>query len=238
MRLTTLALGLLLVGPAGRAVHGAHVSTSVSIRATTAAISVTGGDAEVTAALYDEGGVRIDGLVVERAMGRTTIVLVVAVKVGARIEARVPSSTDLRIEASNGGPVMVHGVSGQLEIVNSNAGIVLDRVGGTVLASTSNGSIEAAVRTVDPALPMSFLTSNGRIDLTFPANLKANLRMESDTGPITTDFELARIDDEPVERRIMRGGRLRTIVYGAVNGGGPEIGVRTENAPIVVRRQR
>jgi hypothetical protein len=36
----------------------------------------------------------------------------------------------------------------------------------------------------------------------------------------------------------MRGGRLRTIISGAVNGGGPEIDFRTENAAIVVRRQK
>jgi DUF4097 and DUF4098 domain-containing protein YvlB len=151
---------------------------------------------------------------------------------------RVPSATDLRVEGANGGTVTVRGVSGQLEIVNSNAGIVLDRVRGTVVASTSNGVIEAMLETINPTLPMSFLTSNGRVELTLPPNVKANLRMESDTGAITTEFDLAQIGNEEIQRKVLRGGRLRTIVRGSVNGGGPEIDIRSENAPIVVRRQK
>jgi hypothetical protein len=231
MRQATLALALVVAAPGARA----GPRTCVSIRATTPAITVSGGAAAVSATLYDEGGAEVDGLVIERGASCTTVALAVAVRPGSRIEARVPGATDLRVEASNGGPVTVRGVSGQLEVVNSNAGIVFENIGGAVLASTSNGSIEAAFRAVDPGLPMSFLTSNGRVLVTLPATVKANLRMESDTGPTTTDFELARIGSEPVERKVMRGGRLRTIVYGALNGGGPLIDVRTENAPIVVR---
>jgi DUF4097 and DUF4098 domain-containing protein YvlB len=227
-----LVSALLLAEPVPTDAQGALVS----IRATTAAISVTGGAAEVSAVLYDSTGTEVQGLVVERQASRTSVVLAIPVRPGARIEVRVPSAVDLNVEGSNGGPVTVRGVSGQLEILNSNAGIVLERVGGTVLASTSNGPIEATLRSVDPGLPMSFLTSNGRIDLTFPGNLNATLRMESDTGPLTTDFELARVGGEPIERKVMRGGRLRTIRYGAVNRGGPAIDVRTENAPIVIRR--
>jgi hypothetical protein len=234
MRRATLALALLLAESVATPAQGAFVS----IRATTAAISVTGGAATVSATLYDASGAEVDGLVVEREARRTRIVLVTPVKPGARIEARVPSATDLRVEGSNGGPVTVRGVSGQLEIVNSNGGIVLERVGGTVLASTSNGAIEATLQSIAPGLPMSFLASNGRIDVTLPANVKANLRMESDTGPVTTDFELARIGGEPIERKMMRGGRLRIITHGAVNGGGPAIDARTENAPIVIRTQK
>jgi hypothetical protein len=233
VRLVTLAAAVLLTESVATPQHG-----YVSIRAPAVAISVTGGAAEVSATLYDANGIKGDGLVVEREASRTRIVLVAPVKRGARLEAHVRTDTDLRIEGSNGGPVIVHRVNGQLEIVNSNAGIVLDRVGGTVLASTSNGAIEATLHSVNPTLPMSFLTSNGRIDLTFPANMKANFRIESDAGPITTDFQLARIPGEPLERKVMRGGRLRTIIRGAVNGGGPDISVRTENAPIVIRRQK
>jgi hypothetical protein len=213
-------------------------SANVSIRSTTAAISVTGGASDVSATLYDASGKELDGLLVEREASRSAIVLVVSVRPGARIEARVPSRTDLRIEASNGGPVTVRGVTGQLEILNSNAGIVLERVGGTILASTSNGAIDATIDSVDPRLPMSFLTTNGHIDVTFPESVKANLRVESDTGPISTDFELVPIGIEPMERKIMRGGKLRTVRYGAVNGGGPQIDVRTENASIDIRRRR
>jgi hypothetical protein len=233
-----LTLVLLLAGTTGMAAQGAHSITHVSIRATGAAISVTGGADEVSAALYDRRGAAIDGLVVERAGRRISLILAVAVAPGARIEARVPTSMGLHVESSNGGPVTVRNVSGQLEILNANAGIVLDGVAGSVLASTSNGSIEARIQSVDPGLPLSFLTSNGAVDVTFPSDLKANVRLESDTGPLRTDFNLSSIGKQPIERRIMRGGRLRTVKYGAVNGGGPEITLRTENAPITIRMRK
>lgn len=238
MRPHVLAMSVLLAGAAEIGAQGALGVPHVSIRATGVAILVTGGAEEASATLHGRGGTALDGLVIERAGRRTSIILTAVIETGARIEARVPTSTDLRVEGSNGGAVIVRGVRGQLEIVNSNAGIVLDGVAGTVLASTSNGSIEARLQSVDPALPLSFLTSNGAIDVTFPADLKANVRMESDTGPITTDFELVGIGAQAIERRIMRGGRLRTIKSGAVNGGGPEITLRTENAPITIRKSR
>ena len=231
MRTVSLVVALLLA----ELMAAAADASRVTVRATTAAITVTGGAHEVSAKLVDATGIEIPGLVVEREGTRTAIVLVASVKPGARLEVRVPTATDLRVEGSNGGPVTVRAVRGQLEVVNSNAAIVLDRVGGNVLASTSNGSIEATVLSVDPTLPMSFLASNGAVDVVFPADLKANLRMESDTGPITTAFALSRIGDEPIERKVMRGGKLRTVVHGAVNGGGPQIELRTENSRVAVR---
>jgi len=234
MGIVLVALTLLLAGPPASAV----LRPVVSIRATTVAIVVTGGASIVSAKLYDATGAEIEGLVIEREALRTTIVLAATVKPGARIEARIPRVADLRVDASNGGPVTIRDVHGQLEIVNSNAAIVLDRVGGTVLASTSNGPIEATLVSIEPSLPLSFLTSNGRITVTLPADVKANLKLESDTGSITTEYTLSAVAAAPIERKVMRGGRMRTIVSGAVNGGGAEIELRTENSPIVVRRQK
>jgi hypothetical protein len=208
----------------------------VSVRATTAAVTVVGGAPEVSARLLDPEGREAPGLVVEHGARGTLITLVASVKPGSRIEARVPSATDLRVAASNGGPVTVREVRGLLEIANSNAAIVLERVGGSVVASTSNGPIEATVVSVDAGLPLSFLTSNGAIDVTLPQSLRADLRLESDTGPVTTEFALSPIGGQAVEQKLVRGGRLRTVVAGAVNGGGPPVTLRTENNRIRVRR--
>jgi hypothetical protein len=222
---------LLLVGSVATSARG----LDVSIRTMTAALVVTGGAAEVSARLVDSDGTEIPGLVIERDATRMSIVLARSVRPGARVEVRVPTEITLHVEASNGGPVTVSAVHGQIEIVNSNAAIVLDAVGGTVLASTSNGPITATLRSIDPALPLSFLTSNGAIDVTFPSSLKAVLCLETDTGPIASDFALAPAGG-PVDRTMMRGGRLRTLQCGSVNGGGTDIRLRTENAPIHVRK--
>lgn len=230
---STLALAFLFSGTTAASARGA----GVSIRTTTASVTVQGGATTVSARLFGPDGTESPGLVIESDPARTMIVLAASVKPGARIEVQVPAATDLRVEASNGGPVVVRGVRGQLEILNSNAAIMLEDVGGSVLATTSNGSITATIGFLYPGLPTSFLTSNASIDLTLPADLNANLRMESDTGPITSEFDLARLGNEPLEGTIMRGGRLRSVERGAVNGGGPEIALRTENAPIRLHKK-
>lgn len=230
---STLVLAFLFSGTMAAPARGA----GVSIRATTASVRVQGGATTVSARLLGPDGTESPGLVIERDTARTMIVLAASVKPGARIEVQVPAATDLRVEASNGGPVVVRGVRGQLEILNSNAAIVLEDVGGSVLATTSNGSITATIGSLYPGLPTSLLTSNASIDVTLPGDLKANLRMESDTGPITSEFDLARLGSEPLEGKTMRGGRLRFVERGAVNGGGPEIDLRTENAPVRVHKK-
>src|SRR5688500_7292097 len=105
-----LALVLLLAGSAEIAAQGVPGISHVSIRATGPVISVTGGAEEVSATLHGRGGAALDGLVIERAGRRISILLAAAIETGARIEALVPTSTNLRVEGSNGGAVIVRGV--------------------------------------------------------------------------------------------------------------------------------
>jgi DUF4097 and DUF4098 domain-containing protein YvlB len=90
---------------------------------------------------------------------------------------------------------------------------------------------------------MSFSSMNGNIDVTFPADLKANVKMQSDRGEIFSDFEIKIRENSTqpiVEDSRSRNGKYRVrldkAVYGAINGGGPEIQFKNFNGAIYIRK--
>jgi hypothetical protein len=95
---------------------------------------------------------------------------------------------------------------------------------------------------VDPAKPMSFSTFNGAIDVTFPADFKANIKLKTNHPDIFSDFDVKLTGGRPItERNDTPDGkfRLRTdrTIYGEINGGGPEVSFRTFNARIAIRKK-
>jgi hypothetical protein len=159
------------------------------------------------------------------------------------LEIQVPVRTSLELSTVNSGDITVDGVEGELEISNVNGSIALTGVKGSVVAHTVNGKVAATLKGVTPQKPMAFSTLNGNVDVSFPASLKANLRLRTDNGEVFTDFDL-QVRTEPnapvVEDTRRSDGRYRVkvnkVIYGAVNGGGPEIEVRTFNGNLYVRK--
>ncbi len=150
-------------------------------------------------------------------------------RVSLRLE--VPRASAVEIWGSNGGPVVVRRVSGEISIENSNAGVTLDKVSGSAIVHTSNGTIVGEFISVTPGMPMSFATSNGVIDLAFPAALRADITLETDNAGFVSEFVI-----EPDGR-----GGLRPLppdrrrATGRINGGGPLFRLQTDNAPITLR---
>lgn len=157
-------------------------------------------------------------------------------------EIQVPNRANLKLgtTAINSG-IVVEGVEGELEINNPNGPITLNRVGGSIVANSVDGQVRATITVVSMQRPMALASFNRDVDVTFPASLKANLKLRSDQGNVLTDFDVtplqqpASIDDTRRE-----GGRVRIevnrFIYGTVNGGGPEIELRTFNGNVYVRR--
>jgi hypothetical protein len=161
----------------------------------------------------------------------------------ADLEIQVPRRTSLELSTVNGGDIHVEGVDGELEVSNVNGAITLAAVGGSVVAHTVNGKVTAALTRVSPQKPMAFSSLNGAIDITLPAATKANLKLQTDNGSAFTDFDLHTLpqsSDSVVEDTRQSGGRYRLkvnkVIYGAINGGGPDIEVRTFNGNIYVRK--
>jgi len=158
------------------------------------------------------------------------------------LDIQVPSKTNLKLNTMNGS-LIVEGVEGDIEVTNTNGGVQLTDVSGSVVAHSVNGQIKANLRSVTPQKPMAFTTLNGTIDVTFPADIKANLKMRSDNGGVYTDFdiEMNQAGSKPVVNDSRdRGGRYRLqmdkTIYGAINGGGPDIELRSFNGNVYIRK--
>ena len=164
----------------------------------------------------------------------------------SRIEGlviKVPQNmTHLKLNAVNDGDISVSNVSGELEINNVNGSITLKDVAGSVVANTVNGPVVVTLKSVDPKAAMAFSTLNGAVDVTFPADLKSNVKLKTDRGGIFTDFEIAVDKSAPnikkTEENHMYRINIDEWVYGKVNGGGPELMMKTMTGNIYIRKAK
>jgi hypothetical protein len=193
-----------------------------------------------------EGLRRIDttarGLVVEEENNVITLTSRNPNDTGS-IEIQVPAKTNLNLRSVNGGPTVVEGVEGELEITNINSSVRLNNVVGSVVAHSTNGGVNVTLREITPNKPMSFTSMNGGVDVTVPGAAKANLKMRADNGAIYSDFDVQIKPNAPtVDDRRREGGRYRIetdkTVNGTINGGGPDFEMRTLNGNIYLRKAK
>jgi hypothetical protein len=155
-----------------------------------------------------------------------------------------PRRSSLQLKCMNNGDIEVEGIEGDIEANNLNGRVTLKNVSGTVNAHSLNGKVTAILDSVDPSKPVSFSTLNGDIDVTLPANPKANVRMKTDNGEIYSDFEVkfdggARVEESDGQRKDGQH-RLRfdRTLRGTINGGGPEYQFTTFNGQIYLRKKK
>src|SRR5215467_9638344 len=154
----------------------------------------------------------------------------------------VPVHTSLKLSAVNDGNIVVTGVEGELDVNDVNGSVTLNNVSGSAVAHALNGRLLATFTRVNQK-PMAFSSLNGNIDVTFPADLKANLSLKSDRGEILTDFDV-QMQAAPVQQTVeddrKQGGKYRVridkAVRGTVNGGGPEYQFTNFNGRIYIRK--
>jgi len=144
----------------------------------------------------------------------------------------VPAGAALRVAGDNGGEVRIEGVRGSAEITHSNGGVTVLDASGYALVATSNGNVRVRLVDVERGVPMSFITSNGNIDLTMPAGVRATLLIDESIA-LQSDFSLVSIDAGGAREPGRGPSRLRRL---AVNGGGPTIRLYTNNG--IVRFHR
>jgi hypothetical protein len=159
---------------------------------------------------------------------------------GGPIEITVPVNTSLQLRSLHG-PIRVDGVHGDVEASCTNGGLELMNILGSIVADTTNGSIKASMDRVEPSKPISFSSTNGTIDVTLPADLKANLKMRSFNGSIWTDFEVKLTGGQPATTPGGANGRyeirMDRTMYGSINGGGVEASFSTLNGRIMIRKK-
>lgn len=150
----------------------------------------------------------------------------------------------LKLGTVNEGDIVASNISGEIEVTNVNGAIKATNVSGSVVANTVNGNVVVTFRTIDPKAPMAFTTLNGNVDVTFPASLKANVKLKSDRGEIYTDFDVVTEQRKPtvIHTNGSKGGlysvKIEDWVYGKIDGGGPEMMMKNMNGNIYIRKAK
>lgn len=156
------------------------------------------------------------------------------------LNLRVPQNVKLTLNAINNGNIEVENINGELEVTNVSGGIRLTNISGSVVASTVNGNVTSNFIAVDPKAPMAFSTLNGNINVTLPADTKANLKLKSDRGDIYSDFDIdidkAQSQTTKLNERGMYKLKMEAWVNGKINGGGPEILMKNMHGNIYVKK--
>ena len=191
-----------------------------------------------------DGMHRIDlpekGLIVEEA--DNTITVQDHTPGGTHITITVPPDTSLKLSSHNGS-ISAEGVHGEIDVECHNGGIKLANVSGAVLADSHNGGIVVTMDHVDTAKPSAFSSINGTIDVTLPADLKANLKMRSSQGSIFSDFDMNVTSGRATtQKNNTSDGKYRVefdrTILAAINGGGTEMTFTTVNGSVLIRKKK
>jgi hypothetical protein len=154
---------------------------------------------------------------------------------------KVPAGISrLEVSTINNGYISIANVNGDIEVKNVNGEITFKNVSGSIIATTINGDIKGDLKSHKAGSPLAFTTLNGNVDVTFPANFKADMKMKSDRGEIYTDFELDATTQQ-VKKSTDEGSykiKLENWVRGKINGGGAEVLMKNMNGNIYVRKAK
>jgi hypothetical protein len=137
-------------------------------------------------------------------------------------ELSVPRESNLQIGTVNG-HIRIDDVSGVLKLETTNGAIEVARCRGAIDAETTNGHIRAELLNVTAGKAMHFETTNGGITVKVPRTFAAAIDAANTNGSISTDL--------PVSTNATHRHSLR----GTVNGGGPELRLRTTNGGISIQ---
>ena len=181
---------------------------------------------------------------------------VVSVSTGMRggsrtvdLTLRVPTNCSMHLSTVNDGNIEVENVNGDLEVTCTNGSVKLMGISGSAVAHALNDDLTATFVKVNPQKTMSFSSLNGTIDVTLPADLKANVYTKSDQGEIYSDFDL-KVQTENVSRspvlqenkgkkgkfRVSIERAVRATINGGVAGSQEEIQFTNFNGDIYIRK--
>ena len=161
------------------------------------------------------------------------------------LNIQVPFHTSLKLKCLNDGDIKVERVSGEVDADDLNGGVKLLNISGAVVAHSLNEDVIVTLDQVTPGKSMSFSTMNGNVDVTFPADVKARVKLKSDNGEIYSDFDVhpeANPSSPKIAETHGKDGRFRVqfdkVTYGSINGGGPEMQFTTFNGKIYLRKKK
>ena len=184
------------------------------------------------------------GLIVEEENNTVTVSTGVS-EHSVNLVVQVPVNTSLKLNAVDDGDILVENVTGEIEANNVGGDLKLTQVSGTVIAHTVDGDVTVSLVKVNTDKAMSFSSLDGDIDVTFPSDFKASVKMHTNNGEIYSDFDVQSnvASRAPVIKdERSKGGKYSVHIdkgtTGTINGGGPEVQFKTFDGDIYIRKAK
>lgn len=123
---------------------------------------------------------------------------------------------------TSGGSVDVEEAGGDVRVSTSGGSIHVEEVKGSISASTSGGSVSATI-TEQPKNDCSLTTSGGGIKVYLAKGIQLEVDAKTSGGGVRCDMPIT-----------VEGLLGKNQVRGVINGGGPELYLRTSGGPIKI----
>ncbi len=150
--------------------------------------------------------------------------------VGGRVDCRTSGgSIDIgRVSGTvtaktSGGNIRIDRSGGSVVAKTSGGNIVVNEVLGSIEASTSGGNVVATIAS-QPQGDCRLTTSGGRVELTIDESVSADLDAKTSGGSVRVDFPIT-----------VQGEISRSNLQARLNGGGPEIYLRSSGGSISIK---
>jgi hypothetical protein len=127
--------------------------------------------------------------------------------------------------ATVNGDVRVSGATDEVIAESVNGRVDATTLGGPVRATSVNGSVEARMQTLHGATRLEYSSVNGSVEITLPADLKADVELTTMNGSVRSDFPI--LATGQIDPRHLRG---------TINGGGIPLKIETVNGSIELRK--
>lgn len=169
------------------------------------------------------------------------VVKVTSFMKAANLNIMVPRNFSLSLKTVNDGVIEVKGVRGEMDISNVNGSIFLTDIAGSAAINTINGNLEADFAEITAKDVLSFTNLNGKIKIKLPSSSKFSIKAKAQFGDIYTDFDMKMKRETTRSQSSSADGMYQVKVdewiQGTVNGGGPEIFVKSLNGNIYVQKK-
>ena len=134
----------------------------------------------------------------------------------------VEGDTDIH---TSGGSITIEKAAGQVDAHTSGGSITVHEVMGTIQADTSGGSIKAHISR-QPESSCRLTSSGGSVTVYMADDIRVDVNARTSGGRVNTEFPV------PVQGEIKR-----SQLQAKINGGGPELYLRTSGGSIYLKKK-
>ena len=114
----------------------------------------------------------------------------------------------------------------------------MEQVGGPVVVNTTSGNIDLVYSTLAQDKPNALKTISGYIDITLPANSKANLGIYNVTGRVFTDLEIESTNKGSYRAKDLNPISNSNKFNGLLNGGGVQLKINNISGDVYLRKAK